>query len=323
MTFNRLHRYRQNETIRSMLQETSVHVTDFIVPLFISEQITKITPVQSMPGVVQHTLQSVCDEVAECKALGLRMFILFGIPKHKDHNGSSADDGNGVIQEAIRKIKVAHPDVILIADCCLCEYTDHGHCGVLNAEGLLENDSTLERLQSIAISYARAGVDIIAPSGMMDGMVHAIRSGLDHEGFPNVSVMSYAVKYASQLYGPFRDAAGSTFTSTRTHHQLNPAQKEEALVEAEEDIYEGADYLIIKPAGFYHDMISACKALTRRPLVAYQVSGEYSMYCLSADHGLSNKTELFHESFLSLKRAGASLIISYFAKDYATWLKQQ
>lgn len=323
MTFKRLHRYRQSQPLRNLLEETSLSVSQFIYPLFISETIDAPVLVQSLPGVFQHTLTSVLDEVEECVRLGISAFLLFGIPHQKDACGTGADDKHGVIQQTIRAIKERYPETVLLADCCLCEYTDHGHCGIITQKDQLLNDETLTRLQSIAVSYAQAGVDIVAPSGMMDGMVSAIRQGLDKEGYGNVSIMSYAVKYASHLYGPFRDAAGSTFTSNRKHHQLNPTQRKEALMEAVEDEKEGADFIIIKPAGFYLDIIRDVAESTLLPLVAYQVSGEYSMLKLAAKQGICDEEAIFKESFLSMKRAGATLIISYYVKEMAKWINKQ
>ena len=323
MTFKRFHRYRQSQSMRNLLEETSLSCSNFIYPLFISEVIDEPVPVLSLPGVVQHTLTSVLDEIKECISLGVSTFLLFGIPHKKDSLGTGADAKNGIVQSTIRAIKSHYPDVIVIADCCLCEYTDHGHCGVITDQGHLRNDETLTRLQQIACSYAEAGVDIVAPSGMMDGMVSSIRQGLDHGGHNHVSIMSYGVKYASHLYGPFRDAAGSTFTSDRKHHQLNPTQRKEALMEAAEDEKEGADFLIIKPAGFYLDIIRDVADSTLLPIVAYQVSGEYSMLKVASQHGICDEYDIVRESFLSMKRAGASLIISYYAKEMAKWINKQ
>jgi porphobilinogen synthase len=322
MTYKRLHRYRNSQGIRNLLEETTLSVNDFIVPLFISETIQVPKPIESMPGIFQHSLESVQDEVESCVQLGLKAFILFGIPFKKDGLGSEAHQPNGIIQRAIKQLKLTYPDIILIADCCLCEYTDHGHCNVLDQNGNPHNDQTLERLNDIAISYAEAGVDIVAPSGMMDGMVQSLRKSLDDKQFHHVSIMSYAVKYASNLYGPFRDAADSTFKSNRLHHQLNPSQRKEALLEAEEDVKEGADFLIIKPSGFYLDIIRDVSNTIKLPLVGYQVSGEYSMLKHASKLDIFNEREIFMESFQSIKRSGASLIISYYAKEMAIWIKQ-
>lgn len=314
---HRYHRLRKSPALRDLLQETRVTENDLIMPIFVHEGLNEKKEITSLPGVYQHTLRSLKDEINEIKACGLKAIILFGIPNHKDGYGTEAYNPKGIIQKAITQIKAQAPDLFVIADCCLCEYTDHGHCGVMGESGL-QNDETLALLQKTAVSYAQAGVDCVAPSGMMDGMVSAIRSGLDAAGYPLVSVMSYAVKYASAFYGPFRDAAGSSdcFHGDRKHHQMNPSQRQEAFLEAEKDIQEGADFLMVKPASHYLDIIRDLKNTTHVPLVAYHVSGEYAMLKAAAAHHIVNEREAFTEHFISLKRSGVDLIITYYAKDF-------
>ena len=313
----KLQRYRHNQTIRDLVSETTVSTNDLIMPIFVHETLTEKREIASLPGLYQWSLNDVLDEVNEIVALGIKAVILFGIPENKDAAGSSASLESGVIQETIRKIKAAHPKLIVIADCCLCEYTDHGNCGVLNGNTFNTN-ATLTRLNEIAVSYARAGVDIVAPSGMMDGMVRSIRTALDNDNFHGVSIMSYSSKFASSLYGPFRDAAGSSeFCGDRKHHQLNPSQRKEALRESIIDEQEGADYLMVKPVMFYLDICRDIAEQSQLPLAAYQVSGEYAMLKQAAASGMADEYDLFHESLLSIKRAGVSLIITYYAKDFA------
>ncbi len=317
----RLQRLRQTQSVRQWVNETHLNKTDFIMPLFISESITHLHEVPSLPGVMQHTLDSMLSEVEEIAAAGITSVLLFGIPKSKDEEGSQAYNANGIVQKAIRAIKQRFPQMIVIADCCLCAYTRNGHCGIME-NGVLDNDRTLTTLGKVAASYANAGVDIVAPSGMMDGQVQAIRKSLDQAGKPMAAILSYAVKYASSLYGPFRQASGSGehFDGDRKHHQLAPGQAREALREAQLDIQEGADMLMIKPALFYQDMIWRVRQETLLPIVAYNVSGEYSMLKMAAQAGLFDEKDIFREAFLGLKRAGADLIISYYAKEMARGL---
>ena len=314
---HRYHRLRKTPALRDLLQETRVTENDLIMPIFVHEGISDKQEIESLPGVFQHSLKSLEIEIEEIKETGLKAVILFGIPNEKDGAGKEAYNPKGIIQKAISKIKAKAPDLFVIADCCLCEYTDHGHCGVMSEKGL-HNDETLTLLQKTAVSYANAGVDCVAPSGMMDGMVTAIRTALDDAKFPMVSVMSYAVKYASAFYGPFRDAAGSSdcFHGDRKHHQMNPAQRQEAFLEAQQDLKEGADFLMVKPASHYADIIRDLKNTTHVPLVAYHVSGEYAMLKAAAEKHIVNEKEAFEEHFISLKRAGVDLIITYYAKDF-------
>ncbi|MFQ5356051.1 MAG: porphobilinogen synthase [Mariprofundaceae bacterium] len=313
-------RLRQNQSLLNMFQETSLSANDFIYPLFVDETIDTPVPIASMPGISRLPLTHVESAVSEAAELGLPAVILFGIPASKDAVGSSGWDPEGIVQLAIRAAKNAAPDLCVLADACFCEYTDHGHCGVLSGQDV-DNDKTLANLQKLTLSYAEAGVDIIAPSGMMDGMVAAIRAKLDGEGFQHIPVMSYAVKYASAYFGPFRDAVDSApGFGDRSSYQMNPANRREALREALLDVEEGADILMVKPALAYMDIIRDVKAATCLPLAAYNVSGEYAMIKAAAQQGWIDEKRLVLETMTSLKRAGADLIISYHAMDVAQWL---
>lgn len=315
-------RLRKSPTMRAMLQEHHLSVHDFILPLFITAAKDK-KAIQSLPGFYQLPLNALEDEIREVQELGLKAVLLFGIPETKDALGSDACHDQGIIAKAIRKIKSIAPELLVISDVCFCEYTDHGHCGVLEGEEI-DNDKTLEYLAKQAVCHAKAGADWLAPSGMTDGMVAAIRHALDKAGFVHVSILSYAVKYASSLYGPFREAAeGAPGFGDRKTYQMNPANQAEALLEAELDISQGADLLMVKPAGWYLDVIALLKQrFPEMPLCAYQVSGEYAMIKFAAKQGLCNEEESMLESLLAIKRAGAKLIVSYFAKDIARYLKR-
>ncbi len=318
MTYQHHHRYRLTQELRDLFQETSLSVNDVILPIFIHESLTQKKPILSLPGFDQWSLNDVKDEITTAQSLGIKAIILFGIPTIKNETGSQADNDNGIIQKAIRHIKSIAPDMIVIADTCLCEYTSHGHCGI-QVNGHLDNNATLNRLASVAISYAKAGADIIAPSGMMDGMVNAIRTALDSANYHHISIMSYSVKYASAFYGPFRDAAGSGdhFKGNRKHHQMNITQSREALLEASADSAEGADILMVKPAGAYLDIIFQLRQSYNLPIAAYQVSGEYAMLKNAAAQGIIDNDQAMIESLTAIKRAGADLIITYFAKELA------
>ncbi|MFA6914904.1 MAG: porphobilinogen synthase [Parachlamydiales bacterium] len=306
-------RYRQTPQLRKLLAETKLNKSDFIFPLFVHESSREKKLIKKMPGVYQHSLASLLPEVERVAKLGVESVILFGIPSEKDEQGSKAYASDGVVQKSIAMIKKNFPEIVLIADCCLCEYTSNGHCGIM-CEGHLDNDKTLESLQKVAISYAEKGVDIVAPSGMMDGMVQAIRQALDQARYPMIPIMSYAAKFASQFYGPFREASSDDiFIGDRKHHQIQPSQKREALREALLDIDESADYLIVKPGLPYLDIIQTLRQETLLPIVAYQVSGEYSTLKYAADNGLIDEQEAFKETLICLKRAGADLIITYYA----------
>ncbi|NOR73286.1 MAG: porphobilinogen synthase [Mariprofundaceae bacterium] len=317
---HRPRRLRKNPAIRSLVRETSISPSDFIYPLFVDETITEAVAVKSMPGVSRIPLSDVGKVVRECAALGIPGIILFGIPAEKDATGSGGWDANGIVQRAIREAKNSSPESYVIADTCFCEYTDHGHCGVLDGDEV-DNDATLANLQKEAISYAEAGVDMIAPSGMMDGMIAAIRAGLDSAGFKDLPIMSYAVKYASAYFGPFRDAADSSPSfGDRASYQMDPANSREALREAMLDIEEGADILMVKPGLAYMDIIRSVKDITDLPVAVYNVSGEYAMVKAAAENGWIDEKRLVLETMLSFKRAGADLILSYHALDVARWL---
>ncbi|HKI62708.1 MAG TPA: porphobilinogen synthase [Mariprofundaceae bacterium] len=313
-------RLRSSPTIRRMVRETTLSADDFIYPLFVDETISEPMPIASMPGVSRIPISQVGSTVREVAALGIPGVVLFGIPATKDAIGSAAWDPNGVVQQAIRAAKEASPGTCVIADSCFCEYTDHGHCGVLHGEDV-DNDKTLANLQKEVVSYAQAGVDIIAPSGMMDGMIAAIRWALDEAGFTQVPIMSYAVKYASGYFGPFRDAADSTPAfGDRASYQMDPANRREAIKEAMLDVEEGADFLMVKPALAYMDIIREVKDATDLPMAVYNVSGEYAMVKAAAEKGWIDEKRVVLETMLSFKRAGADLILSYHALDVARWL---
>ncbi|NEU29799.1 porphobilinogen synthase [bacterium LRH843] len=319
--FKRHRRLRKSASIRSMVRETELHTSDFIYPIFVTEGTNVKNEVPSMPDVFQFSLDLVDAEVDEVVSLGIPAIIVFGVPNVKDDVGSEAYHDHGIVQKAIRQIKANHSDLTVIADTCLCQFTDHGHCGVIE-EGTVLNDPSLDLLAKTAISQAKAGADIIAPSNMMDGFVAAIRHGLDEAGFEDVPIMSYAVKYSSAFYGPFRDAANSSpkFGDRKTY-QMDPANRLEAIREAESDIEEGADFLIVKPALSYLDIIREVKDFSGYPVVAYNVSGEYSMVKAASQNGWINEKEVVLEKLTSMKRAGADLILTYHAKDVARWLK--
>ncbi|MBH0157727.1 porphobilinogen synthase [Fictibacillus sp. 5RED26] len=323
MNFQRHRRLRKSASMRSLVRETHLHVSDFIYPLFFVEGENVKKEVPSMPGVYHLSLDLLQEEVKEIESLGIQSIIVFGVPAEKDECGSSAYDHNGIVQKAISQIKEVAPSLTVIADTCLCQFTDHGHCGVIE-NGEVLNDETLTLLAKTAVSQAKAGADIIAPSNMMDGFVAAIRQGLDEAGFYDVPIMSYAVKYASSFYGPFRDAAHSTpqFGDRKTY-QMDPANRLEALREAESDVAEGADFLMVKPALSYLDILRELKDRYPLPLVAYNVSGEYSMIKAAAMNGWVDEKSIVLEKLISMKRAGADLIITYFAKDAARWLNEK
>lgn len=327
-------RLRMLPGVRAMVRETHLSSTDFIYPLFITHGEQVRTPIPSMPGIHQLSVDQLTQEVAEISTLGIPAVMLFGIPATKDPVGLENFAPDGIVQQAIRAIKRAAPDLIVVTDVCLCEYTDHGHCGLLNigdghlphehqAEGAILNDETLEILARVACTHAEAGADIVAPSGMMDGMVAAIRAGLDSSGFSHIPIMSYAVKYASAFYGPFRDAAdGAPKFGDRKSHQMDPANAREALREAALDVAEGADFLMVKPALAYLDIIQRVRTqFPELPMVAYNVSGEYAMLKAAAANGWLDEERVVLEALIGIKRAGADLIITYHAKEAAKWLK--
>jgi porphobilinogen synthase len=322
-------RLRAMPAIRAMVRETELNARDFIYPLFVRHGAGR-SEIRSMAGVYQ---LSVAESVREAEAAiksGVNAVILFGIPAEKDPVGLENFDNNGIVQQAIRAIKKEVPEMVVVTDVCLCEYTDHGHCGILNTgehihlpEGFVLNDETLEVLAKVAVSHAKCGADIVAPSGMMDGMVSAIRTGLDFAGYENLPIISYAVKYASSFYGPFREAAeGAPKFGDRKSHQMDPANIREALREVALDVEEGADMLMVKPALAYLDVIRTVKeAYPELPMAAYNVSGEYSMIKAAAQNGWIDEAKATLETLTSIKRAGADLIITYHALDAAKWLK--
>nr|WP_144921295.1 porphobilinogen synthase [Paenibacillus bovis] len=323
LEFKRHRRLRKTAAIRSMVRETHLHTEDFIYPIFIVEGENQKNEVPSMPGVFQISLDLLKSELDEIVALGIKAVILFGVPNEndKDECGTGAFHDHGIVQLATKEVKKHYPELLVVADTCLCEYTDHGHCGIVE-NGTVLNDESLELLVKTAVSQAEAGADIIAPSNMMDGFVVAIRKGLDEAGFIDIPIMSYAVKYSSAFYGPFRDAANSApqFGDRKTY-QMDPANRMEALREAESDIEEGADFLIVKPALSYMDIIRDVKNHFNAPIVAYNVSGEYAMIKAAAANGWIDERSIILEMLTSMKRAGADLIITYFAKDVAGWLQ--
>lgn len=323
LQFSRHRRLRSSATLRSLVRETHLRTEDFIYPLFILEGEKKREEVSSMPGVFRVSMDQLKAEMDEIVDLGIKSVLLFGVPDEKDECGTQAYHDHGIVQVATRYIKENYPEVVVVADTCLCEYTSHGHCGLIE-NGDVDNDSSLELLVQTAVSQAKAGADIIAPSNMMDGFVAAIRAGLDEAGFENIPIMSYAVKYSSAFYGPFRDAADSTpqFGDRKTY-QMDPANRLEAMREAESDVDEGADFLIVKPGMPYLDIVRDVKNNFNVPVVIYNVSGEYSMVKAAAANVWIDEEAIVMEMLTGMKRAGADLIITYHAKDAARWLKEQ
>jgi len=314
-------RLRRNERIRELVRETTLSSKDLIYPLFVAPGTGKAQAVASMPGVAQLSVDRAVTECEEAQALDIPAIILFGIPERKDSVGTEAYANDGIVQQAIRAIKEKLPDLLVITDVCLCEYTDHGHCGVIR-DGDVDNDRTLELLAQEALSHARAGADIVAPSDMMDGRVGAIRKSLDQNGFEQIAIMSYAAKYASGFYGPFREAAESTPQfGDRRSYQMDPANADEALREVELDIREGADIIMVKPAMAYLDIVYRVKQRFGYPVAAYNVSGEYSMIKAAGQHGWIDETRIMMEVLFAIRRAGADMVITYFAKDVARLLR--
>jgi porphobilinogen synthase len=313
-------RLRKNETIRRMVRETALSPDDFIYPLFVMEGKGKRKQISSMPDCFQENVKDAVKHAKEVYSLGIPAVLLFGIPKHKDNVGSGAYDDKGIIQQAVKAIKEAVPELCVITDVCLCEYTDHGHCGIIKGGEVL-NDPTLELLSKEAVSHARAGADMVAPSDMMDGRVEAIRDALDDEGFDDIPIMSYAAKYASAFYGPFREAAESTPQfGDRRSYQMDPPNRIEAIKEVALDIDEGADIVMVKPALSYLDVISDVRENFDVPVAAYNVSGEYSLIKAAGKLGWVDEQKVMMEVLVSIKRAGADLILTYFAKDAAKLL---
>ncbi|MCP2520111.1 porphobilinogen synthase [Candidatus Aminicenantes bacterium AC-708-M15] len=320
---NRMRRLRKNENLRRMVRETKISVDDLIYPLFVRPGKNIKVEISSMPGNYQWSVDLLVKECEEIFKLGIPAVILFGIPESKDELGSEAYSENGIVQRALRAIKKEVPDLILIADVCLCEYTSHGHCGVVE-NGYVNNDKTLELLAKSALSFAEAGADIVAPSDMMDGRVKAIREILDRNGFFNIPIMAYSAKYASSFYGPFREAAESAPKfGDRKSYQMDPPNAREALREIELDIEEGADIIMVKPALSYLDIISKARERFNVPIAAYNVSGEFSMVKAASRLGWIDEEKIMYEILISIKRAGADLILTYFAKDIAKKLKSK
>ncbi len=318
----RLRRLRLNPILRNLVQETIININDFIYPLFVVPGTEKKIEVPSMPEVYQQSIDQIIRDSESCLKLGLNSFILFGIPNTKNDTGSSANNPEGIIQNTLRSLKKQFgKDIFLTTDLCFCEYTDHGHCGPIK-NNTVDNDKTLVQLGIQAVSHCQAGADLIAPSGMMDGMVMSIRKSLDENNFHQIPILSYAVKYASAYYGPFRDAAESTPQfGDRKSYQMNPANRIEAYREAEQDILEGADMLMVKPALAYLDVVREIKNHFNIPLAVYNVSGEYSMIKSASRLGYIDEQKIVMETMLSMKRAGADIILSYHAKQMAQWLK--
>lgn len=316
-------RLRRNSAFRALIRETELSAAQFVYPLFVMPGKNKREEISSMPGVFRITVDLLEKEAKECLALGVNSVILFGLPKTKDGVGSGAHDKNGIIQTAIREIKRKVPEMMVITDVCLCEYTDHGHCGCL-INDTVDNDATLEILAKTALSHAEAGVDMVAPSDMMDGRVAEIRAVLDENNYESIPIMSYSVKYASAFYGPFRDAADcAPQFGDRRSYQMDPANSREALREATLDVDEGADIIMVKPAVAYLDIISRLHDEFDLPIAAYHVSGEYAMIKAAAEKGWIDGDKVMEETLLSIKRAGADIIITYFAKDMAKILKNR
>jgi porphobilinogen synthase len=327
----RMRRLRASPALRGLVRETQLSAQDFIYPLFIAEELNSAAgngrePIRTMPGIDRLSISAAVEEAGEAQALGIPAVILFGIPTDKDPEGTGAYDDEGIVQLATRAIKAAHPELLVVTDLCLCEYTDHGHCGVLrqpvNGGGLtVDNDATLELLGRTAVSQAAAGADLVAPSDMMDGRIGHLRRALDEEGYVDTPIMAYSSKFASAFYGPFREAADSTPSfGDRRGYQLDPANGAEALRESLLDVTEGADVLMVKPALSYLDIIRQVKDATQMPLAAYSVGGEYAMLKAAAQAGYMDERTSVLETLTSIKRAGADIIITYYAKEAARWL---
>jgi len=318
----RLRRTRQNEKLRSLVRETHLAIDQLIYPLFIAEDISEPHEVSSMPGIMQWPLEYLGREAERIANLGIPAVLLFGIPTEKDEVGSQAYDSKGIIQQAIRRLKAETPDLLVITDVCLCEYTSHGHCGVIH-NGYVQNDESLDLLASMALSHVEAGADLVAPSDMMDGRVGAIRRTLDEHGFSSAPIMAYSAKFASGFYGPFREAAGSTPQfGDRRAYQMDPANAREALREVDLDIAEGADIVMVKPAMAYMDVIRQVRDRCNLPIAAYNVSGEFAMIKAAAQNGWIDERRVTMEVLTGIRRAGADMIITYFAPDVAGWLKE-
>ena len=318
----RMRRTRQNEKLRGLVRETHLNVEQLIYPLFIAENIDEPREISSMPGILQWPLEHLAREAEQIALLGISAVLLFGIPSEKDEVGSQAYASQGIIQQAIQRFKAEVPDVLVLTDICLCEYTSHGHCGVIH-NGDVHNDESLELLSRMALSHVEAGADVVAPSDMMDGRVGAIRHTLDEHGFNTTPIMAYSAKYASGFYGPFREAAGSSPQfGDRRSYQMDPANVREALREIDLDIAEGADIVMVKPALAYLDVIQRVREYCDLPIAAYNVSGEYAMIKAAAQRGWIDERRIVMEVLTGIRRAGADMIITYFAPEVAQWLRE-
>ncbi|NMM64653.1 porphobilinogen synthase [Clostridium sp. P21] len=321
--FRRHRRLRENKVIRGMVRETYLHTSDFIYPLFVVEGTNIKEEISSLEGNYHFSIDRLHEIVDEMREVGVRSVLLFGIPDHKDECGSGAYDDNGIVQKAVRKIKELDPEMFVITDVCMCEYTSHGHCGIVH-DHHVDNDETLEYIAKIAVSHAKAGADMIAPSDMMDGRILAIRDALDENGFKNVSIMSYSAKYCSAFYGPFREAADSAPQfGDRKGYQMDPANVREAMLEIEDDIDEGADIIMVKPGMPYLDVIRLARDRYDVPIATYNVSGEYAMVKAAAKAGLIDEKRVALEMLTSLKRAGAKMIITYYSLQAARWIREE
>ena len=314
-------RLRQNAAVRAMVAETRLHPRDFVLPVFVKEGATAPAPISSMPGVVQHTLDSLVDEARACVAAGVGGFMIFGVPTTKDAVGSGGDDPDGILNVAVARVREAvGDDLVVMADLCLDEFTDHGHCGVLDEQGRVDNDATLERYAAMAVAQARAGAHAVGPSGMMDGQVRVVRSALDEAGFTDTIVFAYSAKYASGFYGPFREAVESSLVGDRATYQQDPANVVDALREIQLDLDEGADIVMVKPALPNLDVVRAATEIATVPVAAYQISGEYSMIEAAAERGWIDRRRCALETLTAIKRAGAQITLTYYAREAAAWL---
>jgi porphobilinogen synthase len=319
----RLRRLRATSVLRELVRETRLTASDLVLPLFVQSGVDGRGPIAALPGVDRLSISAAVEEAGAARALGLPAVLLFGIPEHKDPEATGAYDDEGIVQLATRAIKEAHPELLVMTDVCLCEYTDHGHCGVLRADGAVDNDPSAELIARTAVSQARAGADIVAPSDMMDGRIGIVRAALDEEGFSDTPIVAYSAKFASAFYGPFREAAGSAPAfGDRRGYQLDPANGDEALRETLLDVAEGADVVMVKPALAYLDVVRRVKDATRLPVAAYNVSGEYAMVKAAAAAGTLDERAAVLETLTSIRRAGADIVITYHAKDAAQWLQR-
>ncbi len=319
---NRLRRLRGQESLRTLMRETRLSSSDLMYPIFVDQRLSTREEIPSMPGIYRFSMSELNKEIGEVAGLKIPAVLLFGLPRHKDSSGSEAYATDGIVQQAVRAVKKSAPQLVVATDVCLCQYTDHGHCGVIR-EGRVENDETLELLSRIAVSHAEAGADIVGPSAKMDGQVQAIRFALDSRGFQQTAIMAYSAKFASAFYGPFREAAESSpLWGDRRSYQMDPPNRREAMREIEMDIREGADIVMVKPALSYLDVIRDARNRFRHPLAAYNVSGEYAMIKAAGQKGWLDDKRVALETLTAIKRAGANIIITYFAKDAAKWLQE-